>query len=556
MSNGEKVTIRKLPTGVPGLDEVLGGGIPEYSFNLIAGGPGSGKTTLAHQILFANATVERPALYFTVLGEPTLKMLRYQQQFRFFDLEKVGRCIHLLNLSQVVLEQDLSQVLASIARDVDAANPAFVVVDSFRTVTRAARPGEMELQSFVQRLALLLTSWQATSFLVGEYVESEMRDNPVLTVADGILFLTQAVERNSIVRKLQVVKMRGQAPVPGLHVFRITDDGLQVFPRLHVRLPAVREAKEDQRLPTGIPGLDEMLGGGIPQGDAVLVAGPSGAGKSLLTTQFIAEGASRGEPGVIAIFEEQIGDYLANARTLGFDLDAMIRSGDVRIVYLRPLDLSVDETLYELQERAAAVSAKRVVVDSVAGFEMALAPTFREDFRESLYRLVGALTGGGMAVLLPTEVTESFLDLRFSPHLVSFLADDIILLRYVEIEGRLRRVIAVVKMRGSRHSHEIREFEITGSGLVVGEPLRGYRGILSGMPVPGDGLTQAPFPGLTDREMLVLRAVTDAEEPTVPELARLTALRRPALTLALDRLVALSYAVRVKEGDHLVYRRA
>jgi len=198
------VIIKKLPTGVPGLDEILGGGIPEFSFNIIAGAPGSGKTTLAHQIIFANATPERPALYFTILGEPAIKMLRYQQQYTFFDQAKLNTAVRFINLSQVVLEKDLDAVLDEITKEVEKASPGVVVVDSFRTVVRKAQGGttEVELQSFIQRLALLLTSWQATTFLVGEYVEGEIRDNPVFTVSDGLFWLYQSAERSSIVRKL------------------------------------------------------------------------------------------------------------------------------------------------------------------------------------------------------------------------------------------------------------------------------------------------------------------------------------------------------------------
>ena len=232
-SSPAKVRIHKLPTGVRGLDDILGGGIPEFSFNIIAGTPGCGKTTLAHQIVFANATPKRPALYFTVLGEPAMKMLRYQQQYSFFDESKLGKAIRFINLSDVVMEKDLNAVLEEIIKQVTAANPGIVVVDSFRTVVRKATAGvgEVEMQSFIQRLAQFLTSWEATTFLVGEYVEEEMRDNPLFTVADGLIWLSQVTERNSVVRKLQIIKLRGQASVPGLHTIRISDDGLQAFSR-------------------------------------------------------------------------------------------------------------------------------------------------------------------------------------------------------------------------------------------------------------------------------------------------------------------------------------
>lgn len=221
-----KVAIRKLPTGVRGLDDIMGGGIPEFSFNIIAGPPGGGKTTTAHQIVFANATEKNPAIYFTVLGEPALKMLRYQQQYSFFDQSKLGKAIRFINLSDVVLEKDLDAVLEEIVKEVTALNPAIVVVDSFRTVVRkaVATAGEIEMQSFIQRLAQFLTSWQATTFLVGEYVQEEMRDNPIFTVADGLFWFSQVPERNSVVRKLQIVKLRGQESVPGLHTIRITED--------------------------------------------------------------------------------------------------------------------------------------------------------------------------------------------------------------------------------------------------------------------------------------------------------------------------------------------
>src|ERR1700677_561370 len=170
----DRVKIHQMPTGVAGLDEIFGGGLPEYSFNIVAGAPGCGKTTLVHQFVFANASPERPALYFTILGEPAVKMLRYQQQFSFFDESKLDSSIHFINLSQIVLEQDLGAVLEEIIKQVEAHCARIVVVDSFRTILRKAEPGatEMELQGFVQRLALHLTSWQVTSFLVGEYVEA------------------------------------------------------------------------------------------------------------------------------------------------------------------------------------------------------------------------------------------------------------------------------------------------------------------------------------------------------------------------------------------------
>lgn len=308
-----KVTIHRLSTGVPGLDEVLGGGLPEFSFNLIAGQPGCGKTTLAHQIMFTLATPERPALYFTVLGEPPLKMLRYQQQFEFFDNETINRAVHFINLSEAAMAGDLDRVLSRIVDAVTQYGPSLVFVDSFRSVVLASQSessGHNHLQQFVQQLGMLMTSWQATTFLIGEY-HTETDANPVFTVADGLIWMRQSAQRNSVVRKMEVVKMRGQPTLPGLHTFRIDHTGLRVFAPTAVltaggpaATPPTAAGEAPQRALTGVHGLDQMLGGGLPRGYSMLVAGPSGSGKSILAAAFLAEGARLGETGVIAVFEQ------------------------------------------------------------------------------------------------------------------------------------------------------------------------------------------------------------------------------------------------------------
>ncbi|HEX6252438.1 MAG TPA: ATPase domain-containing protein [Gemmatimonadaceae bacterium] len=482
MSRKSKVAIRKLPSGVPGLDLVLGGGIPEYSFNLIAGEPGSGKTTLAHQIVFENAGPDCKALYFTVLGEPAVKMLRFQQQYSFFDLTTARDSVRFVNLSDEVIENGLEGVLERIVREVEDSDARLVVVDSFRSLMGAVEGSEphARLQSFVQRLALHLTTWQVTSFLVGEFKDEDRSGNPVFTIADTVVWLAMVPDNNSIVRKAQIVKVRGQAQMPGFHTFRITTAGLQIFPRLSLAVDEHERETPSGRASTGVAGLDEMMGGGIPTGDSVLVAGPSGSGKSVLATQFIAEGGRQGESGVLVVFEEHPKEYLHRAQGLGFDLLGMVGDGRLEALYLRPLDLSPDETLHEIREAVKRVGARRVVIDSMSGFELALAPTFRADFRESLYRLVGALTGIGITVLTTMEITQGRDELRFTPNVISFLADDLISLRYIEVDKHLRKVVAVAKMRGSEHSKEFREYEITGEGFVVRGSLDGYTGQVSG----------------------------------------------------------------------------
>ena len=476
-----KVKINNLATGVPGLDEVLGGGLPEFSFNLIAGPPGCGKTTLAHQMMFALATPERPAIFFTVLGEPPMKMLRYQQQFDFFDPARVGGAIRFINLSDDALAGDLEKVLARIVAEVEQLSPALVFVDSFRSVVVASRhPGNPNnnLQQFVQQLSMQMTSWQATTFLIGEYF-NEAEANPVFTVADGLIWLRQSVERYSMVRKIEVMKMRGRATLPGLHTFRINDGGLEVFaparlaPPTHV-LAGARAAAP--RLKTGVPRLDDMLGGGLPRGYSLLVAGPSGSGKSILAAAFLAEGARSGETGVIAVFEQHPN------RARNPVVTELIARGKVGLVDSSAPDLSIDETVMLLLKEITRLGASRVVIDSLSGFELAVAPTFREDFRESLLRMVTALAQSGVTVLMTSELEDRYTDLRFSPYGTAFLTDAIVVQRYIEVESRLRRVMAVVKVRASAHSNELREFHIDAAGIHIAAMLPEQEGLLGGRP--------------------------------------------------------------------------
>ncbi|ODV10356.1 MAG: protein kinase [Rubrivivax sp. SCN 70-15] len=476
-----KVSIHRLATQVPGLDQVLGGGLPEYSFNLIAGQPGCGKTTLAHQVMFALATPERPAIYFTVLGEPPLKMLRYQQQFDFFDTEAINHSVRFVNLSEEAMTGDLDRVLRRIVDEVTTHNPRLVFVDSFRSVIFASavdgsRP--IGLQQFVQQLGMLMTSWQATTFLIGEYFD-ETDANPVFTVADGLIWLRQTVQRNSMVRKIEIMKMRGQPTLPGLHTFRIDRAGIRVFaPAAAVAAGSARadEAAIGARALMGVPELDAMLGGGLPRGYSLLVAGPSGSGKSILASAFLAEGARVGETGVVAAFEQH------PDRSRNQVLVDLIARGRVGLIESREPDLSVDEIVLLILSEVRRLKASRVVLDSLSGFELALSPTFRADFRESLLGLVGALARSGVTVLMTSELEDRYTDLRFSPYGAAFLTDAIIVQRYIEVASRLLRVMAVVKVRASMHSNELRLYSIDDGGIHVGEMLPDQEGLLGGRP--------------------------------------------------------------------------
>jgi circadian clock protein KaiC len=479
----DKVALGLLQTGVPGLDTLLGGGLPEFSFNLVAGPPGSGKTTMAHQIMFALATPERRALFFTVLGEPPLKMLRYQQQFSFFDVKKVGPAIRYVNLGETLRTGDFSGVLERIMAEVQDFSPSLVFVDSFRSVVQTAKAGNeglADLQYLIQELGTRMTSWQATTFLIGEYDHGDPEANPIMTVADGMLLLSPLQERSTVVRKMRVVKMRGRAHLAGSHNFRITDDGLRVYPRILPPLADDRQPggaidRKPDRIPTGTPGLDLLLHGGLPQGHTMLVSGSTGSGKTIIATHFLREGVRQGEKGVAVYFEK------GTPRLRNAELADMVQSGQVAIVESRLLDLTVDELIDELEATLRRTGAKRLVIDSLSEFGLYMAPEYQADLRQAVFRLLSVVAKHGVSALVTIGMDDDFTGLRFGQAHISYLTDAVVALRYAEVDGRLQKFMTVVKVRGSDHSTDFRGYRITADGLEFDEQATDLAGVIAGV---------------------------------------------------------------------------
>lgn len=461
-----KVVIESLQTGVQGLDTLLGGGISKYSFNVITGAPGSGKTTLAHQIMFSLVSGDRKALYFTIVGEPPLKMLRYQQQYTYFDNEKVGSSIKYLNLADDLHSGGFEGVLDRILREVEQFQPDLVFVDSFKSVIHATMGNEQgiaDLQFFIQRLGMHMASWQATTFLIGEYSHAEEEGNPVFTVADGVIHLAQETDGNAIVRKLRVVKMRGMHHMLGAHIFRISGEGIRVFPRMltgGIVDNASTSVVPGARLSTGSQELDEMLGGGIPTGYSVLLVGPPGAGKTIFSTAFLAQGVGAGETGVLASFEHIVSSYPNPL------LDPLVASGKIKVVRPSTLDLSLEEIVLELMDAVDATGAKRVVIDSLSALELTLAPQFRHNFEESLFRMLNAFSKKGVTVLM-IRATEGEPARRAYRPSGSFMVDCVITMHYAEVGNTLVKLITSDKLRGSWHSPEVRSYTVNEKGITV-----------------------------------------------------------------------------------------
>ena len=352
----------RLTSGDRGLDEILGGGLPMNGINLIIGLPGSGKTMLSEQFVFAGATEERPALYLTTFSEPFEKILRYGQTLSFFDRDAIGRSVYLEDLGGTVGgTEGLGAVTERIGALTKERRPGIIAIDSFKALAAFAEDAQA-FRRFLHDLAALLTAFPVTSFWIGEYSEEEMRTAPEAAVADGILSLEMQRANERAQRLIQVIKLRGSGFRSGRHGYRLSEDGITVFPRLADPLSHESYGLSEDRISSGIPPLDEMLTPGYRQGSSTLVAGPSGAGKTLMGLHFIFNGVASGEPGVIASLQENPIQLERMARGFGWSLD----DERVAVMYRSPNDVYIDEWVYELLDVVKATGATRVLIDSLS----------------------------------------------------------------------------------------------------------------------------------------------------------------------------------------------
>jgi circadian clock protein KaiC len=456
----------RLASGDEGFDSILGGGLPVNGINLIVGLPGSGKTILCQQLMFASATQERPAIYFSTISEPYEKILRYAQTLSFFDREAIGRSVFYEDLGQPVTgESGLAAVTERVAALIKDRRPGIIAIDSFKALAAFA-DGARDFRRFLHELAALLTAFPATSLWIGEYSEQETREAPEFAVADGIVSLGSERVNERTLRLIQVTKLRGSDFRSGRHAYRLSEDGITVFPRLSDPVRADDYRLGGGRISTGIALLDTMLAEGYASGSSTLVAGPSGAGKTLMGLHFVFNGVANGEPGVIASLQENPVQLERIARGFGWSLEENL----VTVLYRSPNDVYIDEWVYELLESIERSGAKRVLIDSLSDLQYATPDQVR--FREFIYSLTQRLSRAGISPIMTSEVPELFHVGRLAEYGVSHLADNVILLQYLRADTRLLRTVTVLKSRASAHDPEVREFEITSDGIILGEPRR------------------------------------------------------------------------------------
>lgn len=450
----------RMTTGAHRLDAILGGGLQRNAINLLIGVPGSGKTILAQQCAYANASEDRPALYFSTVSEPLEKMLRFGQNLSFFDVSAVGKRVVYDDLGAVLGDRGLGGVLERVRTCIRDRQPGVIVIDSFKALQAYGEDGEF--RRFLHELTGMVSAFPATSLWIGEYEVADIAVAPEFAVADSILALGSTPEGVRVSRRLEVLKLRGGNYLSGQHGYRISEDGIAAFPRLADT--GVQEAYvlPGGRRSSGVLALDEMLEDGYWAGTSTLIAGPTGAGKTLMGLHFLFGGAEQGEHGVIATLQENPTQLERICKAFGWSL----HNDNVTLMYRSPVDVYLDEWVYELFDTVDGAGATRILVDSLG--DLRSASPDEQRFREYVYSMLHRCSRMGVSVMLTHEIPELYGMTRLTEFGASHLADNVVLLQYKGYdEEAISRTLAVLKTRATAHDPRVREFVITSQGIVL-----------------------------------------------------------------------------------------
>ncbi len=456
--------MERIPTGIKNLDDIIYGGIPAYSLNLISGLPGSGKTILVQNIIFNCARRGLKSIYLTTISESQLKMVRNLGEFRFFDDRFLGEKLIYGDLGTVLRNSGPEHAIGYITDLLKQHRPDIVVIDSIKVI-RDLFFDEKGFRTFLFDLAATLSVWEVTAFLVGEYEEREVSLLSEFAIADGIFYLYGQEEKRFQKRFLRVLKLRGSNYQPGEHLFEITENGIVVYPRLRPEEGELDYEVLPRRKGFGIDGLDEMLGGGLMQGTVALLSGPTGSGKTIMALRFLVAGAEQGDRGLFVSFEETPAHLYHAANQLGWDVGRFVDRGLLEIKFISPIELDVDKHAIEILEILSSRQVERFVMDSISSFETGLPSP--QKYRDHLWALAHRLRKQRVTALFTYLNEDPFSSLVVSRSQLSLIADHIIFLRYVEDRSGLRKVLGVFKSRGTRHTTDIREYEITPTGVRV-----------------------------------------------------------------------------------------
>lgn len=458
--------MERISTGIEVLDSILQGGIPAGASVLVAGNPGTGKTILSSQIVFKNASPENKVLYLTTMSEPQAKVIKFQQEFTYFDIDKFQSSVFFYDLASLLRTEGIKKVLTYLDDLITKHQPKIVVIDTLK-VFGGIIETEFKMREFLLDLSMKLAVCECTSLFIGEYREAEINMRPESAIVDGIMYLSGTEEKKYQKRYLRILKMRGTNYEQGEIFFKITENGLELYPRLN---PNVKEKQAylrdySKRIQSGIARLDEMMGGGIPESTVTLVSGAAGTGKTVLAIHFAYNGLLRGEPVIYTMYEENPMQLVSSALSIGIDLEPYISTGQLQLIHTSPVELDMDEHVFQIQDSMSKMGAKRLIIDSISSFELGILDKIK--YTDYIYSLTNYCKTIGVTALLTHEMHNSFQISEFTKHGVSFVADNLITLQYKETEFEIKRFIRVVKSRSSAHDMNLREMKITDKGLII-----------------------------------------------------------------------------------------
>jgi circadian clock protein KaiC len=453
----------RIATGCVGLDEILNGGIPANTITVLMGAPGTGKTIIAEEIAFRNATEERPALYLTTLSEPLEKFIFHGQHYTFFDSEKVGKAVIYEDLGMSVRKAGIEKLAEIVTDLIIKYKPAYLFIDSFKALNELIQ-STVERRTVIYDLATVLAAYECTTFLIGEYAEESTTDLPEFAIADVVLNLTKYSTNAREQRFLRVDKLRGSNSIPGMHAFSIGAEGIEMYPRLLSPRVAPTYQPKVERVNSGITGLDEMIDQGFWRGSTTLVAGPSGSGKTIMALHFIREGANRGEPGLYVGFQENPSQMARIMLNLGWNATELLGNGNFELMYRSPVEMQLDSVAAEIFQRVRAGKIRRIAIDALGDLERCSMD--RQRFADFIYALTQSFAVENVTCLMTTELRELFEVQHVSDQEISNMSDNLVLVGFTP-GPEMKRTIRIIKTRGSRHDNRLHELEINEKGTTV-----------------------------------------------------------------------------------------
>ena len=450
--------INKIQTGIKGLDEILIGGLPELSVCMVAGLPGTGKTILTQNILYNVANQDNKVLYICTSSEPQAKVIRYQKEMSYFSHEKFLSSVIYRDFSEFMTTDKIAGMLSELNKVVIEYRPYMLVIDSFKVIGELL-PYIHEFRDFLTKLTVMLSAWECTTILVGEYDEKMLKERPESSIADGIIFLYGTEEQKFQKRYLRVLKMRGSSYLPGQNYFEISEQGINVYPRLNPEYAKQSyPCRSKQRMTFGIPKLDEMLGGGLPKGTSTLIAGQTGTGKTTLSLHWLLNGVLHGEKCLLVSFEEN--PKLIEFKASNFNLGG-IKEKNLTIKHISPIELDLDKHTYEMTKFILENQITQMVIDSIDAFEISMVDKFK--YTDYICTLVDFAKNHNVSLMIICRTLKHSL----TKYGTSFLADNIINMHHVRLGNSIRKSIAIIKIRESEHNSDIKELIINGNGIEI-----------------------------------------------------------------------------------------